>query len=144
VTRTLLGDSERDQLVSVLREHYAVGRLSLDELRRRAGIVYASTYRDEALAALTELPLIAMPGTTSEPLPPLRTGGRDGLEHADGQEGRDARVERGPRRRGHAQVPKPEPGWMRTDERFRDPSSGQIMRVWIDPTDASRHYAPDD
>jgi hypothetical protein len=31
-----------------------------------------------------------------------------------------------------------------TAERFRDPSSGVIMRVWIDPSDESRHYVPDD
>ncbi len=139
MARTLLGDSERDQLVSVLREHYAVGRLSLDELRRRAGIVYASKYRDEALAALTELPLIAVTGITPEPPPPLRSDGRDGRDAQPTE-----RQQGWPRRRGHAQVSKPEPGWMRTDERFRDPSSGQIIRVWIDPTDASRHYAPDD
>jgi hypothetical protein len=32
---------------------------------------------------------------------------------------------------------------VRTDERFRDQSSG-MMRVWVDPADASRHYVPDD
>jgi DNA-binding SARP family transcriptional activator len=44
----------------------------------------------------------------------------------------------------HAQTRKPEPGWGPTDERFRDPASGVIMRVWIDPSDESRHYVPDD
>jgi DNA-binding CsgD family transcriptional regulator len=44
----------------------------------------------------------------------------------------------------HAQTSEPEPGWLRTAERFRDPSSGVIMRVWIDPSDESRHYVPDD
>jgi hypothetical protein len=34
------------------------------------------------------------------------------------------------------------PHWVATDEVFRDPVSGRVMRVWIDPTDASRHYAP--
>jgi hypothetical protein len=29
-------------------------------------------------------------------------------------------------------------------QRFRDPSSGMIMRVWIDPSDESRHHVPDD
>ncbi len=33
--------------------------------------------------------------------------------------------------------------WQRTDESFRDPSSGKLMRVWIDPVDGSRHYVPD-
>jgi DNA-binding SARP family transcriptional activator len=49
------------------------------------------------------------------------------------------------RRRGrHAQTRKPEPSWVPTDERFRDPASGVIMRVWTDPSDESRHYVPDD
>jgi DNA-binding SARP family transcriptional activator len=55
----------------------------------------------------------------------------------------------GARRRGnprgrHAQTRKPEAGWVPTAERFRDPSSGVIMRVWIDLSDESRHYVPDD
>jgi Domain of unknown function (DUF1707) len=129
VARTLLGDSERDQLILVLREHYAAGRLTLEELDRRAGVVYGSAYRDEAEAALTGLP--AVPGIGPEAASAPRLGRQDGP------------AGRWPRRRGHAQVTEPEPGWVRTDERFRDPSSGQIMRVWIDPADASRHYAPD-
>ena len=46
-------------------------------------------------------------------------------------------------RRRHAQVTAPDPGWVPTAERFRDPSSGAIMRVWLDPADGSRHYVPD-
>jgi len=125
VARTLLGDTDRDQLVSVLREHYAAGRLSLDELRRRAELVYASAYLDEAQVALAELPAIAgREASATEP----KSAQRQGLL----------------RRRGHAQVSVPEPGWVRTHERFRDPSSGVIMRVWVDPADGSRHYVPDD
>jgi DNA-binding SARP family transcriptional activator len=49
------------------------------------------------------------------------------------------------RRRGrHGQTRKPEPDWVPTAERFRDPPTGVIMRVWIDPSDESRHYIPDD
>jgi hypothetical protein len=33
--------------------------------------------------------------------------------------------------------------WRRTDEVFRDPSSGRMMRVWLDPADGARHYVPD-
>jgi DNA-binding SARP family transcriptional activator len=51
---------------------------------------------------------------------------------------------RGIRRGRHAQTRQPEPGWVPTAERFRDPSSDVIMRVWIDPSDESRHYVPDD
>jgi hypothetical protein len=50
-----------------------------------------------------------------------------------------------PVRRGrrHAQADEPGPGWVPTPERFRDPSSGKIIRVWLDPADLSRHYVPD-
>ena len=49
------------------------------------------------------------------------------------------------RRRGrHGQTRKPEAGWVPTAERFRDPPTGVIMRVWVDPSDESRHYIPDD
>jgi hypothetical protein len=122
----LLGDSERDRFVAILREHYAAGRLGLDELRRRAEIVLAATYRDEAADALAELPATAAP---------------------------DAAAGRGPHqeprrgwlsRRGHAEAARPAPGWTPTPERFRDPSSGVIMRVWVDPADGGRHYVPDD
>jgi len=120
--RTLLGDSERDRFVATLREHYAAGRLSLQELRRRAGIVLAAAYLDEAQGAMAELP---------ETAPPAPVAGQQ------------------PRRsslwgRRHAETAEPAPGWQPTGERFRDPSSGVIMRVWVDPADSSRHYVPDD
>lgn len=120
--RVLLGDSERDRFVAVLREHYAAGRLSLEELRRRAGIVLAAAYLDEAHEAMAELPGTAVPAPVAGQQP------RRGLLS----------------RRGHAETAEPAPGWQRTGERFRDPSSGLIMRVWVDPADGSRHYVPDD
>jgi DNA-binding SARP family transcriptional activator len=51
---------------------------------------------------------------------------------------------RGIRRGRHGQTRQPEPNWVPTAERFRDPPTGVIMRVWIDPSDESRHYVPDD
>ena len=86
----------------------------------------SATYADEADRALAELPVIAgsaldTSGGKAEPR-------RRGLMS----------------RRGHAEVVRPAPGWVRTTERFRDPSSGVIMRVWLDPSDGSRHYTPDD
>jgi hypothetical protein len=97
----------------------------MDELRRRAGIVLAASYRDEADEALTGLPPIAC-GTSGMPVAAQPT--RRGLLS----------------RRGHAEAARPSPGWVETSERFRDPSSGLIMRVWIDPADGSRHYVPDE
>jgi len=119
--RILIGDPERERLTAILREHYAEGRLTMDELRRRAEIVLAASYQDEADHALAELPAIAS-GTPVTAQPP----GRGLLS-----------------RRGHAESARPAPGWEQTSERFRDPSSGLIMRVWIDPADGSRHYVPD-
>lgn len=116
VRRSRLGDADRERLVAALREHYAAGRLSLDELRRRVGGVLAAEYADEAAAMTADLP---PSGTAAGPRPARQ-------------------------RRRHAQAPAPEPGWVPTAERFRDPSSGAIMRVWVDPADQSRHYIPDD
>ena len=125
--RTLLADAERDRFVAALREHYAAGRLSLDELRRRAGIVLAAAYLDEAEAALAELPATIATTAPGNAAPGTGPGTRRGW----------------PSRR-HAQTAAPAAGWVPTAERFRDPSSGVVMRVWVDPADGSRHYVPDD
>jgi DNA-binding CsgD family transcriptional regulator len=117
--RSPLGDADRERLVALLREHYAAGRLDLDDLRHRVGVVLAAANAEQATVALADLPPAGVPDTPA--------AGR----------------RRGPRGR-HAQTSEPEPGWMRTAERFRDPYSGVIMRVWIDPSDESRHYVPDD
>ena len=117
--RTLLGDADRERLVALLREHYAAGRLDLDALRHRVGVVLAAAYAEEAAAALADLPPAGVPDAP-------------GARRAKGSRGR------------HAQTRKPGPGWVPTAERFRDPSSGVIMRVWTDPSDDSRHYVPDD
>jgi hypothetical protein len=45
------------------------------------------------------------------------------------------------RRHGESEVP--QEGWHRTDEVFRDPTTGRLMRVWVDPMDGSRQYVPD-
>jgi hypothetical protein len=45
------------------------------------------------------------------------------------------------RRHGESDVPAGD--WQRTDEVFRDPSTGRLMRVWIEPQDGSRHYVPE-
>ncbi|MDQ1357798.1 MAG: hypothetical protein QOF20_588 [Acidimicrobiaceae bacterium] len=45
--------------------------------------------------------------------------------------------------RRHGQSDRPAANWLPTEESFRDPSSGQVMRVWLDPDDGSRHYVPE-
>jgi uncharacterized protein DUF1707 len=115
-----LGDADRDRLAGMLREHYALGRLDDAELERRVEIVLSAEHTGQASAALHDLP-------------PL--GGGAGAGPAPGQ---------GRSRRRHAQSAAPGAAWVPTAERFRDPSSGKIMRVWLDPADDSRHYVPDD
>jgi hypothetical protein len=35
------------------------------------------------------------------------------------------------------------PTWVPTKERFVDPTTQRVMRVWVDPADHARHYVPD-
>jgi hypothetical protein len=122
--RSLAGDADRERLLGLLREHYARGQLDLDEMSRRVGIVLAATYTDEAAAAVTDLPLLGK-AAWGEPSPA------------------PARRDRLGQRRRHAQRTEPGAGWVPTAERFRDPSTRAIMRVWVDPADLSRHYVPE-
>jgi hypothetical protein len=45
------------------------------------------------------------------------------------------------RRHGEADVA--DPSWLPTKERFIDPGTQRVMRVWVDPADHARHYVPD-
>jgi hypothetical protein len=49
------------------------------------------------------------------------------------------------RRRGrrHGESGAAQPSWVPTKERFVDPTTQRVMRVWIDPADHSRHYVAD-
>ena len=106
--------ADRDRVIGLLREHYAQGRLDGGELDRRVGIVLGAEFTDEVAAAVADLPAL---------IPPGRAGRA--------------------RRRGHGQAVEPGPGWVPTQERFRDPTSKVIMRVWLDPADQTRHYVPE-
>jgi hypothetical protein len=117
--RPLARDADRERLVGVLREHFALGDIDLDELNRRVGVVLAAHYTDDAVTALAGLPQLAAPPG----------GGRDPV--------------RRPRKRGHAHAATPGAGWIPTDERFRDPTTRVVTRVWVDPADQSRHYIPE-
>jgi Domain of unknown function (DUF1707) len=123
--RPLAAEADRERLVALLREHYAVGLFALDELDRRVGVVLSARYLDEAAAAVADLP--GLPAAASGTAPPPGT----------------AAPRRAKRRRGHAHADRPAAGWIPTDERFRDPATRAVMRVWVDPADQSRHYVPE-
>ena len=108
------GDADRERLAAALGRHYAEGRLDLGEFDRRLEIILRATALDEAAGTLADLPPL-VPA-------PARSGGR---------------------RRRHGEAARPEPGWVPTRERFRDPGSERLMRVWTDPVDGSRHYLAD-
>jgi hypothetical protein len=108
-------DAGRDAIIGLLREHYAQGRLDDAELDRRSGLVLAAEFADEAASAVADLPALVPAGAPA----------------------------RKPRRRAHGQSAQPGAGWVPTPERFRDPASRVVMRVWVDPADQSRHYVPE-
>jgi len=122
--RALADDAGRDRLLGLLREHYARGTIDDAELDRRTERVLTAQFSDQAAAAIADLPLLTGPAAAA------------GFGAAAGP---------GPVRPGrrHAQVAVPQAGWLPTAERFRDPTSRAIMRVWVDPADDSRHYVPE-
>lgn len=59
-----VGDAEREAAAAELREHYASGRLSLDELNERVDKVFAAKTRGDLNILMTDLPS-ARPGWSS-------------------------------------------------------------------------------
>jgi hypothetical protein len=111
-----LSDADRERLYATLSRHAAEGRLEVDELERRVALVAAATTREEVAAAMADLP----------PLPAA-----------------ESRSPRGPRSgRGHGHADRADADWQPTEERFRDPRSNRIMRVWVDSL-GGRHYVPE-
>ena len=104
-------DADRERLAAALGQHYAAGRLELEELDARLVQVLGAASRGQAVAALDGLELL------HDPVPRRR-----------GWRGR------------HGERDHPQPGWVPTLERFRDPGTNRLMRVWVDPTDGSRSY----
>lgn len=108
----LLGDADRELLYETLKRHAAEGRLDTAELERRVEIVAEAQTREAAAEAMAGLPpLASRPAAAARP----RWG------------------------RGHGEAEKPEPDWQPTSERFRDPRTRNVLRVWVDPA-GDRHY----
>jgi DUF1707 SHOCT-like domain len=74
-----ISDADRDQISSVLSEHAAEGRLTMDELDQRLGTLYAAQTRAQAAAVVADLPPLTAPdephhfhiGHDDEPVPAL-------------------------------------------------------------------------
>jgi hypothetical protein len=109
----LLSDADRDRLVDALGQHAAEGRLGVEELERRVAVVLEAQSREDAVAVLADLPPLGAPA-------PLRRWGR-----------------------GHGEADAAAADWLPTNERFRDPRSNRITRVWVD-TAGGRHYVAEE
>jgi hypothetical protein len=77
-----VGDAEREAAAAELREHYASGRLTLDELNERVDKAFAATTRGDLNAVMTDLPS-ARPGWSSAGA----TGGAEGAARPGGAPG---------------------------------------------------------
>jgi hypothetical protein len=106
----LLSDADRELLYETLKRHAAEGRLEIPELERRVAAIADAQTREQAAAVVADLP----PLSEERPRPP-RWG------------------------RGHGEADAPAPDWQPTNERFRDPGSNKVMRVWVD-SGGGRHY----
>ena len=60
-----VGDAERDAAAAQLREHYTVGRLTLDELNERLDQVFAARTRADLSAVTRDLPHVSALSTDS-------------------------------------------------------------------------------
>jgi len=110
-----LSDSDREVLLEKLGRHAAAGRLDIEELERRVAAIVAAQTSEQAAEVMADLP----------PLP------------GDAPPGR-------PRRgRGHGDAAAPAVDWKPTGERFRDPRTNRVMRVWEDSS-GGRHYVAED
>jgi hypothetical protein len=114
-----LSDAEREQLYELLKRHAADGRLDVAELERRVAMVATAATDTEASAALADLPPLRSAEHDPRGSSPVRSRGR-----------------------GHGHADKPAPDWQPTQERFRDPRTNRVMRVWVDAAGA-RHYVPE-
>jgi hypothetical protein len=113
----LLTDADREQLYARLSDHAARDHIDHAELERRIELVADAQTWDQVAAAFDDLPA---PAT-----------------------GRDPEPRQAPWFGGHGDADAPGPGWKPTDERFRDPRTRRVMRVWEDPS-GRRHYVPDE
>ncbi len=103
-----------DQLAAELGRHYVAGNLEALELDERLGRLYAGD---------------ADPGVALEGLPALEPAAPAAVKSRKGWW-----------RPRHGESDGPRPDWVPTAERFLDPTTDRLMRVWLDPATRTRHY----
>ncbi len=106
-----------DAAAAQLGRHYMAGHLEADELDERLGRLYAAP--ESAAVLLDDLPGL-------EAAAPAPVASRKGWW-----------------RRRHGESEAAHPGWLPTTERFLDPTTDRLMRVWLDPETRTRHYVPE-
>jgi Domain of unknown function (DUF1707) len=82
-----IGDRERDAVTTELREHYAHGRLTLEEFNQRLDAVFAAKTQADLSRLTADLPHIRSGGA---PLPSSRTGKSPSLASGPPPAGRAA------------------------------------------------------
>ena len=89
-----IGDREREAVAAELREHYAHGRLTLEEFNQRLDTAFAAKTQSDLSRTTYDLPHVRSAGT---PMPPSRS--RPASQPALGWTGQDrSHRTRGPRR----------------------------------------------
>ena len=88
-----VGDADRESIAAQLREHFADGRLTLEELNERLDQTFAAKTRADLNVVLRDLPHVTRPLTDAAASwqgtrDPARPGpaGRSGWDHADGED----------------------------------------------------------
>jgi hypothetical protein len=79
-----IGDTDREEGAASLREHYAQGRLSLEEFHERLDAVFAATTQGQLDRVTSDLPHVRTP---SAPLPTAASGTADERADARGRLG---------------------------------------------------------
>ena len=112
-----LSDADRELLFEKLARHAGAGRIGVEELERRVEAISECSTREQAAAVMGDLP--PLDDATAKTSGFWRRGRR------------------------HGEAPKAAPDWRPTGERFRDPGTDRVMRVWVD-AGGGRHYVADD
>ena len=88
-----IGDADREAIAAQLREHYADGRLTLDELNERLDQTFAAKIKADLDVVMRDLPHVARPFTDAPAVGSAtpRGQGRPGRDRRGGPAGITAR-----------------------------------------------------